>query len=115
MRRRTLLTVAGALTALAGLAFAQEEQGRQAPRRMELSIRGGGAQDPAQAGAAALGARQAEVAAAEAEAQIQEERGRERARQLSQEALRQGDAPLTRFGVLSGPLAPTRLPPVNRR
>ena len=87
-------------------ALAQDEQGRS-PARMTLSIRKDVGTDPTQAGALAAGARAAEAQAAQAEAQAAEDRARQRARQLSHEALTQRDTPLHRFGVLSGPLAPT--------
>ncbi len=87
-------------------AFGQEEQSHP-PIRMTLSIRGGAATDPAQGEALAIGTRAAEAEAAQAEAEAAEDRARQRARQLSHEALTQRDVPLHRFGVLSGPLAPT--------
>ena len=74
---------------------------------MTLSIRGDGAQDPAQAATAAAAARQAKAAAADAEKQIQEGTARERARQRTQEALSQHNRPLHDFGALTSPLSPT--------
>ncbi len=100
------------LSLVAGLAFAgtvlgQDEQSQPPTNRMTFSIRGGGAQDPAQAEAARAGARQAEAEAAKVEAQTQGERAREQAERLNRDALMQGDAPLRNFGVLGGPLSPT--------
>ncbi len=93
--------------ALAGSALAQDEQSLPPTNRMTFTLRGGGAQDPAQAEAARAGARQAEADAAKAEAQAQAERAAEQTGRLNRDALMQGDAPLRNFGVLPGPLSPT--------
>ena len=93
--------------ALAGTALGQDEQSQLPTNRMTFTLRGGGAQDPAQAEAAAAGARQAEAEAAKVEAQAQAERAAEQAGRLNRESLMQRDAPLRNFGVLPGPLSPT--------
>lgn len=93
--------------ALASTAFGQDEHSLPPTNRMTFTLRGGGAQDPAQAEAARAGARQAEADAAKAEAQAEAERAAEQAGRLNRDALMQGDAPLRNFGVLPGPLSPT--------
>ena len=108
MKRQLLLAVAfGVVLIIKGTGLGGAEQNLPPTGSMTMTIRGDGAQDPAQAAAAAAAARQAEAAAATAEKQFQEEAARERARQRTQEALRQQNRPLHDFGALTGPLSPT--------
>ncbi len=107
IRRFVLALLIVPIFTIAGTALGQQVQDIRPGSALEFTLRGGGAEVPAQAEAAAAGARQAEAEAAKIETQAQEERGRESVRRLNQDALGQRDAPLRNFGVLSGPLSPT--------
>jgi hypothetical protein len=95
-----------ATLALAGAAPCLAGDDAEPPGKITLSVRGGAARpDPAQAGGLAVGTQDAEAAGAAAAA----EGGgaRRHAEYLQREALGQATAPLTGFGVLTGPLSPT--------